>query len=64
VTFILVALSQYSQPPEELLTTHLRVEDLGGRLIIPGLIDSHIHVGMTGECEEYVSLAGWVGSSI
>ena len=46
-----------SQPPEELASAH-QIEDLGRRFVIPGLIDAHIHVGMMGECAEYVSLAG------
>ena len=34
------------------------VVDLGGRLVLPGLHDSHIHVYALGEASYYVNLAG------
>jgi imidazolonepropionase-like amidohydrolase len=32
--------------------------DMAGSLVLPGLIDSHIHVGYMGECKEYAKLDG------
>lgn len=34
------------------------VVDLEGRLVLPGLMDAHIHVGYMGECAEYAQLNG------
>lgn len=44
------------QPPDTVRAAN--VYDLRGRLVLPGLIDSHIHVGYLGECAEYIQLAG------
>lgn len=50
----------YAQPPTEGIVETI---DLGGRLVLPGLMDAHIHVGYTGECAEYAQLTGeWRGS--
>lgn len=32
--------------------------DLGGKLVLPGLHDSHIHIYLMGECLQYVDLHG------
>lgn len=48
----------YAQPPDAMPEGILETIDLGGRLVLPGLMDAHIHVGYTGECAEYAQLTG------
>jgi hypothetical protein len=51
----------FSQPPSVDPSTGRAwedVRDLQGRLVLPGMMDAHIHVGYMGECAEYLQLAG------
>lgn len=45
-------------PPSNVRKTATNIVDLGGKLVLPGLHDSHIHIYLMGECLQYVNLHG------
>lgn len=48
----------YGDPPQDVRKNATNTVDLGGKLVLPGLHDSHIHIYHMGECLQYVDLNG------
>lgn len=48
----------FGDPPQDIRKSATSTFDLSGKLVLPGLHDSHIHVYSMGECLQYVDLNG------
>jgi hypothetical protein len=48
----------FGQPPTEVRRDSRKIIDLNGKLVLPGLHDSHIHIYSLGECSSKLDLSG------
>lgn len=48
----------FGDPPHDVRKDATNTVDLAGKLVLPGLHDSHIHIYHMGECLQYVDLHG------
>lgn len=48
----------FDDPPHDVRKKATNIVDLCGKLVLPGLHDSHIHIYHMGECLQYVDLHG------